>query len=34
LVDLIAILGYYSSVAMVLNTFEILPSDGIKPLSE
>jgi 4-carboxymuconolactone decarboxylase len=27
-VDLLAILGYYCSVGMVLNTFKILPEDG------
>jgi 4-carboxymuconolactone decarboxylase len=34
LVDLVAILGYYSNVAMVLNTFEMLPANGAKPLAD
>ncbi|MBT3988891.1 MAG: carboxymuconolactone decarboxylase family protein [Rhodospirillaceae bacterium] len=33
-VDLVAILGYYSNVAMVLNTFEMLPADGVNPLAD
>lgn len=33
-VDLVAILGYYSNVAMVLKSFAMLPADGSLPLSE
>jgi 4-carboxymuconolactone decarboxylase len=33
LVELIALFGYYTSVAMILNTFEELPSDGSRPLA-
>lgn len=33
-VDLVAVLGYYSNVAMVINTFEMLPADGSLPLTE
>ncbi|MBT3550128.1 MAG: carboxymuconolactone decarboxylase family protein, partial [Rhodospirillaceae bacterium] len=32
-VELVAVLGYYTSVAMVLNAFEELPADGALPLS-
>jgi 4-carboxymuconolactone decarboxylase len=33
-VELIAILGYYTSVAMVLNSFQELPADGSMPLND
>ncbi len=32
-VELVAVLGYYTSVAMVLNAFGELPADGSRPLS-
>ncbi|MBM3606899.1 MAG: carboxymuconolactone decarboxylase family protein [Alphaproteobacteria bacterium] len=32
LIDLIAVLGNYFAVALVLNTFEIMPPDGSTPL--
>ena len=32
-VELVAVLGYYTSVAMILNAFEELPADGSRPLS-
>jgi len=32
-VELVAVLGYYTSVAMVLNAFGELPADGSLPLS-
>ena len=34
LIELIAILGNYFAVALVLNTFEIMPPDGSKPMPE
>ena len=32
-VELVALLGYYTSVAMILNAFEETPPDGSRPLS-
>ncbi len=32
-VEMVAVLGYYTSVAMVLNAFDELPADGTLPLS-
>jgi 4-carboxymuconolactone decarboxylase len=34
LIELIAILGNYFAVALVLNTFEIMPPDGSRPLPD
>jgi 4-carboxymuconolactone decarboxylase len=34
LIELIAILGNYFAVALVLNTFEIMPPDGSKPMPD
>ena len=34
LIELVAILGNYFAVALVLNTFEISPPDGSKPLPD
>ena len=34
LIELVAILGNYFAVALVLNTFEIMPPDGSKPLPD
>lgn len=34
LIELIAILGNYFAVALVLNTFEIMPPDGSRPMPD